>query len=157
MSTPLKRHPSLVALSKDHHHGLLLCWKIREAQKKGTETARVKKYLDFFFENHLSPHFQFEEEEVFPLLGKEHDLVRQAYAEHRRLRSLFSEEEELEKVMADIEKELQVHIRFEERELFQEIQQTVPEEDLQKLAQKEENVTTVDPDDWNDKFWLKES
>ena len=156
MPTPLKRHASLASLSKDHHHGLLLCWKIREAQRNGIDPSRVKKYLDFFFETQLKPHFIFEEEEIFPLLAKEHELVRQAYTEHRRLRSLFSEEDELEKVMIDIEKELQAHIRFEERELFQEIQQNVPEEDLQKVVQKEEKISTPDPDQWEDKFWLKE-
>lgn len=156
MPTPLKRHPSLTSLSKDHHHGLLLCWKIREAQKRKIDPKRVKEYLDFFFETQLKPHFHFEEVEVFPLLGKDHELVQQAFAEHRRLRFLFSEEKDLEQIMNDIEKELQAHIRFEERTLFQEIQQCVPEEDLMKIADKEENISAPDPDEWEDKFWLKE-
>ncbi|CDF79955.1 hypothetical protein BN863_22430 [Formosa agariphila KMM 3901] len=31
---PLKRHKSLQPLSRDHHHGLLLAWKIRADLRK---------------------------------------------------------------------------------------------------------------------------
>lgn len=155
MSKPLKRHPSLVPLSKDHHHGLLLCWKLREAQKRKISSKRVKEYLDFFFKTQLKPHFSFEEKEVFPLLGTGHPLVQQAVTEHKRLRFLFSQEDNNEDTIINIEKELKAHIRFEERTLFQKIQEVTSEADLEKLAQKEEKVTTPDPDDWEDHFWLK--
>lgn len=156
MPKPLKRHQSLIPLSRDHHHGLLLCWKIREARKKDVEPQRLKAYLDFFYDSHLKPHFQFEEKEVFPLLGRDHEIVQKALGEHRRLRALFAAEKGLEKAFADIEKELEAHIRFEERKLFQEIQQTVSSSDLRALEAKEKEMPNSDPEAWEDKFWLKE-
>lgn len=152
---PLKRHESLKPLSREHHHGLLLCFKIREGQKKGIEPQRIKAYTNFFYKTQLIPHFAFEEKEVFPLLGAEDDLVKQALAEHKRLESLFFENENLAETQTAIEKELQAHIRFEERVLFTKIQETTNEENLAKITTAEDTLETPNPDDWADKFWAK--
>lgn len=150
--TPIKRHEALKPLSRDHHHGLLLCWKIREGLKRKVSNERIKKYNDFFFTSQLRPHFRFEEREIFPLLGENHPLKTRAINEHHRLESLFKEEAS-EETFNSIEKELNRHIRFEERELFRELQETVSEEKLQNITNKEEEIITPDPDDWEDKFW----
>ena len=155
MTKPLKRHEALKSLSKDHHHGLLLCWKIREGLKKGIALERIKSYTDFFFSSQLRPHFDFEEQEVFPLLGNEHPMTVRALREHHRLESLFKAEVK-EENLTSIELELNRHIRFEERELFMELQETTSEEKLQQIAKKEEKVNTPNPEDWDDKFWLKD-
>ncbi|WP_324719040.1 hemerythrin domain-containing protein [Salinimicrobium sp. HB62] len=154
MTKPLKRHKALQPLSREHHQGLLLCWKIREGLKKGVEHERIKSYTDFFFSSQLRPHFNFEEKEIFPLLGNEHPLTLRALKEHHRLESLFQGEAS-EENFSSIEKELNRHIRFEERELFSELQETTSEEKLQQISHKEEEVITPNPDDWDDKFWLR--
>ena len=153
--TPIKRHEALKPLSKDHHHGLLLCWKIREGLKRKVSNERIKKYTDFFFTSQLRPHFHFEEEEVFPLLGDSHSMVIKAKNEHKRLESLFKEKPTAE-TFSRIETELNQHIRFEERELFRELQESISEEKLQEIPNKEEEIITPDPDDWDDKFWQKD-
>ncbi|MCC8360392.1 hemerythrin domain-containing protein [Salinimicrobium sediminilitoris] len=150
--TPLKRHHALKPLSRDHHHGLLLCWKIREGLKKNVPLDRIKKYTDFFFTSQLRPHFKFEEEEIFPLLGDSHPMRVRAIKEHSLLQDLFKAEA-VKETFTSIEKELNDHIRFEERELFRELQETVPEEKLNIINNKEEEIITPDPDDWEDKFW----
>ena len=81
--------------------------------------------------------------------------MERAVNEHRRLEFLFKEEASVE-VFTAIETELNRHIRFEERELFQELQKTASKEALQNIKNKEEEVRTPDPEDWDDKFWLKE-
>ncbi|WP_029033232.1 hemerythrin domain-containing protein [Salinimicrobium terrae] len=154
MNKPLKRHESLKPLSRDHHHGLLLCWKIREDLKRNIPHERIKRYTDFFFTSQLRPHFKFEEEEIFPLLGEHHPMSVRAIKEHARLESLFKMEADAE-TFNSIEKELNRHIRFEERELFKELQETIPEEKLRNITNKEEEIITPDPDDWDDKFWQK--
>lgn len=154
MRQPLKRHEALKPLSKDHHHGLLLCWKIRTARKKNVETERIKAYTDFFFESQLKPHFRFEEEEIFSLLGEDHPLVKKAKNEHVRLKHLFTTNTCIDKALADIETELDAHIRFEERVLFTELQAEASEAQLDSLKIKEDDFETPDPDDWQDKFWL---
>ncbi|MCY2687124.1 hemerythrin domain-containing protein [Salinimicrobium sp. TH3] len=150
--TPLKRHDALKHLSRDHHHGLLLCWKIREGLKKNVQLDRIKNYTDFFFTSQLRPHFKFEEEEIFPLLGDFHPMSVRALKEHDRLKDLFKAEV-VRETFTSIQKELNDHIRFEERELFRELQETVPKEKLNIITKKEEEIITPDPDDWEDKFW----
>lgn len=155
MKQPLKRHEALKPLSKDHHHGLLLCWKIRAGRKSNVETKRIRAYTDFFFESQLKPHFKFEEEEIFGLLGDDHPLVKKAKNEHIRLEHLFSTNTCVDRALDDIEKELDAHIRFEERVLFTELQAEASTAQLDKLKNKEDEMETPDPDEWPDKFWIK--
>ena len=119
---PIKRHKALIPTSRDHHHGLLLCWKIREGLKKGISVQRIKKYTDFFFETQLKPHFAFEEAELFSLLEKDHPMIQRAMEDHEILTQLFQEKKDIESALRKIEQQLQEHIRFEERVLFNEIQ-----------------------------------
>lgn len=154
MNHPLKRHEALKPLSKDHHHGLLLCWKIREGRKKNVATDRIKAYTDYFFSSQLRPHFKFEEEEIFVLLGKDHPMVKKAIRDHIHLENLFKENSNIDRSLSEIEKELENHIRFEERVLFNEIQKETEDSRLEELKNKEEAFKTPDPDDWSDKFWV---
>lgn len=135
MPEPIKRDIALQPLSRDHHHGLLLCWKIRQGIKLNVEPERIKKYLDWFWVSYLKPHFEVEEQYVFPVMGNENELVKQAIAEHRRLKQLFETEADLLKSISLIEEELEKHIRFEERVLFNEIQAKVRSEQLLQIRQ----------------------
>ena len=130
MPNPIKRKEALKPLSRDHHHGLLLCWKIRQGIKLNVEPERIKKYLDWFWMSYLKPHFEIEEQYVFPILGIENELVKQALAEHRTLKRLFYFLDDLSKTNSLIEKELEMHIRFEERVLFNAIQSLASSEQL---------------------------
>jgi len=49
-----------------------------------------------------------------------------------------------------LEKQLEQHIRFEERDLFNEIQLAATDEQLQAIAAHHEDVKQ---DDWADEFW----
>lgn len=80
--------------------------------------------------SYLKPHFEIEEQYVFPILGIENELVKQALAEHRTLKRLFENEDDLSKTNSLIEKELEMHIRFEERVLFNAIQSLASSEQL---------------------------
>src|SRR5690606_2395597 len=104
---PLKRHKAIIPLSREHHHTLLLCWKIRKGFSKGVAPERMKRYADWFFEAHVLPHFRIEEEYLFPVLGNEDEMVKRALAEHRRLERLFREEKEIVKALNHIEEELE--------------------------------------------------
>lgn len=148
---PLKRHQALQPLSREHHQGLLLCWKIRMGMSKGIEPARIKRYANWFYEHHLMPHFEMEEQHIFPILGEAHELVKKAIAEHRRLGRLFKKETDLEKTLNRIEEELQQHIRFEERVLFTEIQKIASESSLKKIESLHHE--TVFQDNLEDEFW----
>lgn len=150
---PIKRVTALKPLSREHHHGLLFCWKIRKGLKKGVELERIKNYSDFFFQQQLKPHFKDEEIYLFPLLGNSHPLVKKALQHHRKLNKLFKQKEELLKALSGIEELLDKHIRFEERELFMIIQDEVNIKDLcsiEGIIDKE--IENLDHK-WADKFW----
>ncbi len=148
---PLKRHFSLQPLSRDHHHSLLLCWKIRIGFLKRVEPVRIKRYSDWFYKNHVKPHFLIEEEYVFPILGKAHVLIKRAIKEHRRLSRLFSDNTDLGKSLSLIEEELENHIRFEERVLFKEIQKVANESELNQINEIHKDEKFVENN--KDVFW----
>jgi iron-sulfur cluster repair protein YtfE (RIC family) len=118
---PLKRIKELRPFSIDHHQGLLLCWKIRTGLKKSVYLQRIGAYTSWFYMNHLLPHFALEEQHMFPILGKGHDLVEKAIADHQAIRMLM-EDTFSKDVLEQLADRLEAHIRFEERVLFEEIQ-----------------------------------
>ena len=148
---PLKRDKALIPFSREHHHSLLLGWKIRKGLANGTPVERIKKYNDWFFEHHVKPHFEDEEKYIFPILGEEHELIKKALSEHRRLTRLFTEETDIEKALHHIEEELERHIRFEERELFMIIQEHATPEELKKIDELHEELTFEE--NTEDLFW----
>jgi len=150
---PLKRDPHLKAISRDHHHGLLVCWKIREGFKQNIDLIRIKRYTDWFWTTHLVDHFAIEEKYIFSILGNDNDLVRKALSEHRRLRRLFLDQTEVWRSLNLIEEELDKHIRFEERVLFNEVQKAATAEQL-ALIDKHHNHHTHCAD-WDDEFWIR--
>ncbi|MCB0763869.1 MAG: hemerythrin domain-containing protein [Flavobacteriales bacterium] len=132
---PLKRHDDLKPLSRDHHHALLLCWRVRRDLAERADLDQVLLECHEFFKIHIAPHFTVEEEAVFPVLGNEHPLVQRALSEHRRLVRLFSETKDPLSVLSRIEDELDAHIRFEERTLFPEVQRLASPAHLHRIAE----------------------
>lgn len=148
---PIKRNKNLQPLSRDHHHSLLLCWKIRTGFLKSISVERIKRYADWFFKHHIQPHFELEEKLLFPILGKRHELVKKAISEHRRLGRLFNDTENPSKSLGLIEEELEQHIRFEERVLFNEVQKIASEEQLSIILKLHNDEKFKD--NTHDEFW----
>jgi iron-sulfur cluster repair protein YtfE (RIC family) len=130
----------------------LFCWKIRAGFTRNIPASRMKAYADWFFHTHLLPHFEMEEQHIFPLLGSENLLVKKALAEHRRLTRLFENAEKPEKILGQIEEELDAHIRFEERILFNEIQKQVAGETLNEIEALH-SLEAAEIACWADEFW----
>jgi hypothetical protein len=150
-TTPIKRVPELKSFSHDHHHGLLLCWKIKTGMSKNIELLRIKKYVDWFYETYLKTHFQLEEKYIFSILEPDNVLIRQALKEHTTLIELFETASDLETNLKRIEKKLDSHIRFEERILFAEIQKSATKTQLEKIEEVHSKNTFIENEDAN--FW----
>ena len=151
MSKPIKRSIALKPLSREHHHGLLLSWKIREGFKQNVAIERIKRYTNWFWKHHLQVHFEFEENYVFPILGQENELIIKALQEHKRLQQIFTATDTVIKNLSSIEEELVSHIRYEERVLFKEIQ-SIASDDQLEIIEKEHSKNSID--EWEDKFWI---
>lgn len=125
------RHPSLVLLSHDHHHGLALALRCRkqslgQIKPMGVEglRARAQEVLKFYRDN-LVAHFKAEEELLFPLMRDQvagcGDMLDQLVRDHEQLRRAMPQLEAgagLAKLIFDLGDLLERHIRKEERELF---------------------------------------
>lgn len=150
-NSPIRRHALLQPLSRDHHHALLLVWKIRTGLRKNREISRINKYIRWFYTNYLCQHFTTEENLLYPILGNDHPLIKLALDEHRQIRRLIeSNGEETEKLdlLANL---IEQHVRFEERTLFNEIQQSASDSQLKQVQAACTAEGFVENDE--DKFW----
>jgi hypothetical protein len=109
-------------------------------------------YTKWFFKEHLEPHFREEEIHYFPLLGNGHALVQRAIREHRELEKLFHDSVSGFKALQQFADALEAHIRFEERELFEAMQQQVTPAQWQELEKLEAAGTSCE--EYPDTFWL---
>tara|TARA_R110000751_G_scaffold307769_1_gene431142 strand:- start:106923 stop:107384 length:462 start_codon:yes stop_codon:yes gene_type:complete len=149
--TPIKRHSALQGVSREHHHGLLLCWKIRTGLSKNVSMERIKVYVDWFYRTYLVPHFELEETYIFPIVGNDHPWVKKALSDHRRLIRLFTSTAADMKTLGQIEETLEQHIRFEERQLFNHVQEMANNKQLDIIEKQHSNEKFND--NISDPFW----
>ena len=112
---------------------------------------RIKKYVDWFYDLYVLPHFKAEETLIFPILGKDNELIKKALADHRRLTRLFVSKKDIRKTLSLLEEELDRHIRFEERILFQKIQDIATSKELQLIH--ESHLESKFDESFEDEFW----
>lgn len=154
MNKPIKRDELLEPFSHDHHHGLVFCRRIKAGIKKEISPERIMSYCRFFYERHLEIHFKEEEELLFPLLGNSNEGVAKALRDHKRIHYLIHTETDLEKAVTMLFTELTEHIRFEERILFNEIQDVGTQNQLVQINKALHNRDEMrDGEEWKDEFW----
>lgn len=138
-------------LSQEHKQAQLLCQRIREGIRLQIEPIRIMRYAEWYFLNHLAMHFEFEQKYIFPVLGKDNVQVKKALSTQRRLTRLFTNNALIDKRLSGIEEDLDFLVRFEEKNLFDEVKNkmtTAQRKELQVL-EPEPNTT-----EWDDCFWL---
>ena len=155
---PIKRHPALVSFSKDHHFGLLLTWKIRQGFKNDISPERIADYVLFFFKADLEKHFTEEEDLLFSQLPAGDALRQKGEADHHALRqliALISEHKGDAALLNQFADKLQTHIRFEERQLFNHLQERIGPDQLALIAKQFSNDGKRKDENWTDTFWEK--
>lgn len=150
-SKPIKRHISLQPLSREHHHTLVLVWKIRKAIREHVELDRVDQYVSWFYQQYVISHFTMEEKYIFPVLGNQHEMIVRALDEHKRLKGYFEAKGKDENAYMELADLLEKHIRFEERLLFNAIQELATEQQLATITEKHGGGQFRDNED--DPFW----
>lgn len=153
----MKRHESIVVFSRDHHFGLLFCWKIRQGLKKNVAPERIQPYINYFWESHLRQHF--EEEEKFLFSAAKGALTQQAIHEHKEIEAVVAKAHIRTAITAEelsaIADMVDSHIRFEERVLFPQIEKTLTEAELEQInEQLKVHHQLPDKEDYHDEFWL---
>ncbi len=153
---PIKRHKAIVSFSKDHHFGLLLVWKIRQGLNKAVNPERISNYVIFFFKEDLEKHFKEEEQLLFNKLPVDDVLRKQAEADHQAIYKLIAAVEKKKDdavLLNQLADELEKHIRFEERELFNHLQNNIAADDLELIEKRFSNSSKEIDEKWEDVFW----
>ena len=147
----MKRHEALVQLSRDHHFGLLLCWKLKEGLKRDVSVERMSKYIGLFYLQNLKPHFAEEEESIFKVLGEEHPLIKEAISQHRIFKKMIEDGFKTPQQIEEFRALLELHIRTEERQIFPEIETQATDQQLEDLL-KLDHPELKEPE-YDDIFW----
>lgn len=146
MPQPIRRDPRLISLSHDHHKALARAREITlvvdGAQKRDLDELAAESAA--FFAEHLEPHFRKEEAHLFPLyaarFGEDDELLARTREEHATLRMLnrrLTDPDDAAPLVGRLAawaKNLSDHVRFEEREWFESIQNSLTDAQLDELA-----------------------
>ena len=131
------RDKNLVPLSHQHQHALALCVRLdRTLQAGEVDLEAWQAEIQQIFQHEISVHFAAEEKQLFPVAQKFPDtreLVKQLLAEHAALRELFASAglRQMQRAeLADFVEKLSHHIRTEERQLFENLQQLMSPKEL---------------------------
>lgn len=137
------RDPSLIPLSRQHHDGLALCVYIRRAYDQGkNDPAHWQAEMVRAWEGEIRPHFEAEEQVLFPKLRQCPELVPvidELLQQHLTLRRYFSDAAagKLGKTeLLDFADLLTRHIRLEENQLFEGCQQALPPQELENIGRE---------------------
>lgn len=147
----MKRHKNIIGLSHDHHHGLRLAQLIKkdspEYKDLPNDIDGKVQYTINAWEKELQYHFKNEEEILFPAVEnrdeKIDELIDEILIEHEEIKFKIKQlqtSDDKEIILNDLGYILEQHIRKEERELFDRIQEVLGEEKLNELIDKIEPV-----------------
>lgn len=146
---PLRRHPALQDLSRDHHLFLVearnVRWLLDGHERAGTLQNTIEGLLAFW-RTHGQPHLREEDEVLFPYcqqyapkLCEVLELERHFANDHAWLRAKIAELEAVPQLenttplLRNMSQFIEAHIRHEERVVFEQIQIALSDEHLHKL------------------------
>jgi iron-sulfur cluster repair protein YtfE (RIC family) len=139
------RDKSLIPLSHQHQHALALCVRIERASPiPESDLAAWLAEIEQIFQTEIGIHFAAEEKVVFPAarnFGELNSLVDDLLAEHVWLRHQFAQTQKLSSSeVRGLAQRLSGHIRKEERQLFERMQELMGGEQLAVLGRNLEDA-----------------
>jgi hemerythrin-like domain-containing protein len=144
---PMLRNPGLIPLSHQHQHALAFCVRLQRAFQAGAVDSRAwQTEARQLYADEVQFHLVAEEKVLFPAatqLPELAALVVELSVEHERLREYFvrAGEGKLDEAGLTIFAQLlSGHIRKEERQLFEVMQQRLRPEELKSLGHELESA-----------------
>lgn len=137
---PISRHEALAPFSRDHYVGLVKARHLIKAAAKDDIARRgaLSEFIDAW-DSEIAPHFR-DEERLLADIASPEDRER-LFSEHRRLgelaetaRALHHEIDPDPETVRQIGQALDDHIRWEERELFNRLQDKLTPQQLEELG-----------------------
>jgi hemerythrin-like domain-containing protein len=136
------RDRNLIPLSHQHQRALALCVRIDRASPVGdADLAPWQAEIAQHFQTEIRVHFAAEEQVLFPAAGKFPaliPLVEELLLDHFMLRENFAQAEAHAMSSTDVSafaERMSAHIRKEERQLFERMQELMTQEELARLGQ----------------------
>jgi hemerythrin-like domain-containing protein len=137
------RDRNLIPLSRQHQHALALCVRIDRAMPIGdAELAAWQAEITQIVQSEIGIHFAAEELVLFPVAQSFAELsllIEELLADHAALRESFAKAEARTmsaKELSGFGQRMSDHIRKEERQLFERMQQLMNQEELARLGQR---------------------
>lgn len=137
------RDPNLIPLSRQHQHALALCVRIDRASPVGdSDMAAWQSEIAQIFQSEIRVHFGAEENVLFPAVRRFPalvPLVEDLLLDHFMLREGFAKAEAHEMSAGDLSafgERMSTHIRKEERQLFERMQELMNQEELTRLGRE---------------------
>lgn len=137
------RDRNLIPLSHQHQHALALCVRIERGLRPGGPDLQVwQQEISTLFESEILYHFEAEEKVLFPAAERDaslRELVDQLRIEHASLRNYARAAAAGTMSLADLQVfagSLSSHVRKEERELFEGMQQAFSSQELTELGEQ---------------------
>ena len=135
------RDKNLVPLSRQHQHALALCVRLDRALQGGeVDGGAWSEEIRQIFAQEVATHFAAEEKVVFPAAAAFpdlHPLVEELLAEHLSLRDLFTRATtatlDVDSLRSFVD-QLSSHIRKEERQLFEGLQQVMTPAEFARIG-----------------------
>ena len=136
------RDPNLIPLSRQHQHALALCVRIDRASPiDEAELAAWQAELVQQFRSEIKVHFTAEEQVLFPVAQRFSELIpliEDLLTDHAALRGSFALAEEQKLSPTDLfrfAERMSAHIRKEERQLFERLQELMSPDEMTRLGQ----------------------
>lgn len=131
----MKRTSELRNLSSDHHRALVIA---KRAKKAKPDSAFCETWLEIeqYYSRELENHLRAEEAHIVPGLEKlgKYDLVNQLNKEHKEIRNHFQPKSSRSfNALIRFGKLLEQHVRFEDRELFNVVQESFTQDMLASI------------------------
>ena len=153
----MKRNERIQRFSREHHFCLLFCWKVRQGVRKDVAPERIWRYVKYFWNEHLQPHFKNEEKILFAPVGDTH--VGRAIREHDQIRRFISDLDSQpasigRKKLSELATMIDAHVRYEERSLFPHLERKLTNQQLEKIGELIRKISPViSQDQYSDQFW----
>ena len=152
----MKRNSNIIQLSRDHHYGLLFCWKIRRGLTNAISLERIRPYVHYFWQHNLEEHFS--EEESLLFRNMRDPLCLRALEEHRNIKGLvwaiMGNGAWIRSNYTGLADLVEQHIRFEERQVFPYLEQRLTREQLSLVGAQLSRLHALPADDlYEDAFW----
>lgn len=137
------RDKNLIPLSHQHQHALALCVRIERASPIAeSDLPAWQTEIAHIFQSEIKIHFAAEEEVLFPAARRFAELIpllKELLSDHEWLRTQFalaSSETMTSEAVRDLATGLSAHIRKEERQLFEQLQERMSNEEIASTGRK---------------------